>query len=215
MADRGGASVAAFHHMVDESVVALAKKGSREAAEHLLRKYRHLVEGKAQAYFLMGADRDDVLQEGMIGLYKAIRDFSHRGRLSAFRTFAELCVTRQIITAVKTATRQKHWLLNSCVSIDAPVEDDGGERPLQDVLCSRRPTEPERVVLGRQLRDEVNWRIRDQLSDLEASALLRYIEGKSYHEIAADLRKGVKQIDNALQRAKKKIGRTLQAASLA
>jgi RNA polymerase sporulation-specific sigma factor len=178
----------------------------------LLRKYRHLVEGKARTYFLVGADHEDVVQEGMIGLYKAIRDFSHRRCLSPFRSFADLCITRQIITAIKTATRQKHWLLNTCVSIDAPLEEDGEERNLADLLPQRPAGEPERIVLGAQLQREVRDRIVLDLSELEASALLSYMEGHSYQEIAQKLARDVKQIDNALQRAKKKLGRSLDGA---
>lgn len=201
-----------FDLMGDEEVVGYARRGSEPATEHLLRKYRTLVEGKARAYFLIGADREDVVQEGMIGLFKAIRDFK-RDRLSAFRSFAELCVTRQIITAVKTATRQKHVLLNSYVSLDAPLSDEQAERTLLDALQPPCRCDPERVAMGRQFCSAVNRRIRHDLSELEARALLSYTEGKSYHDIAAELGCEVKQIDNALQRAKKKVIRTLRAGA--
>jgi len=195
--------------MPDEVLVARAKEGSQPATEHLLRKYRNLVEGKARAYFLVGADHEDVVQEGMIGLFKAIRDFSH-DKLSAFRSFAELCVTRQIITAVKTATRQKHSALNSYVSMDGPAADDtAAARTLAETLAEVGQFSPEELVLGRHLKHQLHWHIERDLSDLEAQALSRYIQGKSYHEIARDLSREVKQIDNALQRAKKKIVRTL------
>jgi len=195
--------------MPDEVLVARAKEGSQPATDYLLRKYRNLVEGKARAYFLVGADHEDVVQEGMIGLFKAIRDFSH-DRLSAFRSFAELCVTRQIITAVKTATRQKHSALNTYVSMDGPAADDtSAARCLAETLAETGQCSPEELVLGRHLRTQLHWHIRRDLSDLECQALCRYIQGKSYHEIARDLAREVKQIDNALQRAKKKIIRTL------
>lgn len=115
-----------FRQMRDEEVIAHAQAGSAGATEHLLTKYRGLVEGKARSYYLAGADHEDVVQEGMIGLYKAIRDFSELG-LSAFRSFAELCVTRQIISAVKTATRHKHQVFNQCLSLDAPLGEEGSD----------------------------------------------------------------------------------------
>lgn len=198
-----------FHAMRDEEVVAEAKSGSLCATEHILRKYRHLVEGKARSYFLLGADHEDVVQEGMIGLFKAIRDFSE-DNLAAFRSFAELCITRQIITAVKTATRQKHSLLNLYVSTELPAADADDEPPLRDVLIESRPSDPQELFLHNEFRTEVDGHIRRYLSELEAAALRRYIEGKSYGDIARELKCGVKQIDNALQRAKKKMGRSLR-----
>lgn len=199
-----------FHRMADEEVVSQAKSGSLCATEHILRKYRHLVEGKARSYFLLGADHDDVVQEGMIGLFKAIRDFSEEN-LAAFRSFAELCITRQIITAVKTATRQKHSLLNCYISTELPVADADDEPPLREILIEPHPSDPQEVFLCREFRNQVDGHIRRYLSALEAAALRRYIEGKSYGDIARELKCGVKQVDNALQRAKKKMGRSLQA----
>src|SRR5437016_2840108 len=127
-----------FHQMRDEEVVIYARSGHRGATEHLLGKYRHLVESKARSYFLAGADHEDVVQEGMIGLYKAIRDFRD-DRLARFRAFAELCVTRQIITAVKTATRQKHVPLNGYVSLHGPIVDSDGDGSLLDCIADERP----------------------------------------------------------------------------
>ena len=199
-----------FHRMPDEEVVARAKSGSLWATEHILCKYRHLVEGKARSYFLLGADHEDVVQEGMIGLFKAIRDFSD-GNLAAFRSFAELCITRQIITAVKAATRQKHSLLNTYVSVEMPVADSDDEPPLREVLAEDHPSDPQELFLCREFRTAVDGQIRRNLSPLEAAALRRYIEGKTYGDIARELGCGVKQIDNALQRAKKKMSRSLLA----
>jgi len=213
MAELAGTGVCAFHRMRDEELVGYARQGSRTATEHLLNKYRKLVEGKARAYFLMGADHEDVVQEGMIGLFKAIRDFKH-DKLSAFRSFAELCITRQIITAVKTATRQKHILLNRYVSLDTPLHEDTAQCTLLDALQELRPNSPERIVTGREFRRELYRRIRYDLSRLEARVLLRYTEGKSYSEIAAELGCNVKQVDNALQRAKKKIMKTFEAGAM-
>lgn len=199
-----------FHRMPDEEVVARAKGGSLWATEHILRKYRHLVEGKAKSYFLLGADHEDVVQEGMIGLFKAIRDFSD-GNLAAFRSFAEMCITRQIITAVKAATRQKHSLLNTYVSIEMPAVDSDDEPALRDVFVEARPSDPQELYLYRDFHTRVDGAIRRSLSELEAETLRRYIEGKSYGDIARELGCGVKQVDNALQRAKKKMGRSLLA----
>ena len=195
--------------MGDEELVWRARGGYEPATERLLFKYRSLVEGKARAYFLIGADHEDVVQEGMIGLYKAIRDFSH-DNLSAFRSFAELCITRHIITAVKTAARQKHCPLNSYLSIDMPAADDDPTCTLRDCVAAQERLQPEEQLLGRELRAEVCRHISRELSPLEAEALLRYIEGQTYHDIARALGRQVKQIDNALQRAKKKMGRNLR-----
>ncbi len=205
------ANVVSISRMADEEVVAQAKQGSWWATEHILRKYRHMVEGKARSYFLLGADHDDVVQEGMIGLFKAIRDFSG-GNLAAFRSFAELCITRQIITAVKTATRHKHSLLNAYVSVELPSAEQDDEQSLRDLLVEERPSDPQELFLCREFRSEVDGTIRQVLSPLEATALRRYIEGKSYQDIAGELQCGVKQVDNALQRAKKKMGRSLVAS---
>lgn len=200
-----------FRRMADEEVVAYAKGGSLWATEHILRKYRHLVEGKAKSFFLMGADHEDVVQEGMIGLFKAIRDFSGEN-LAAFRSFAELCITRQIITAVKTATRHKHSLLNSYVSVELSVAELDDEPPLREILVGDRPEDPQELFLCREFRQEVDGQIRQVLSPLEAGALRRYVEGRTYQDIARDMHCSVKQVDNALQRAKKKMGRSLASS---
>lgn len=197
------------HGMTDEEAALRAKQGSLGATEYLLRKYRHLVEGKARAYFVLGADHEDVVQEGMIGLFKAIRDFSEEN-LSAFRSFAELCITRQIITAVKTATRQKHWLLNTYVSMECPGADADEEPPLREVIVESRPSDPQELFLSSEFQIEVDGQIRARLSPLEAAVLGQYIEGKSYGDIAQELSRNVKQVDNALQRSKRKMGRGLR-----
>jgi len=197
--------------MADEELVAQSRRGRNGATEFLLGRYRGLVEGKARAYFLAGADHEDVVQEGMIGLFKAIRDFSNE-HLCAFRSFAELCVTRQIITAVKTATRQKHAALNHYVSMDLASTEEDGERTLEDLLPVPGPDDPAEAVAGREVECEIRARIGLDLSPLEAQALLAYIEGQSYQDIARDLARQVKQIDNALQRAKKKLTRSARAS---
>ncbi len=199
-----------YWQMPDEEVVLHARRGSKLAIEHLLGKYRSLVEGKAKGYYLAGAEHDDVVQEGMIGLFKAIRDYSS-DRLSAFRSFAELCITRQIITAVKTAMRQKHWVLNTYVSMDTPLAAEEGPRKVEDILVDCRPTNPEQLLLRWEFGDEVFDHIRRDLSELEAQALSLHLDGKSYGEIGTQVGCNVKQVDNALQRAKKKMMRRLKS----
>ena len=139
-----------FKGLTDEEIAGIAQEGhDSQAAEYLVNKYRNFVKAKARSYFLVGADRDDIIQEGMIGLYKATRDF--RGdKLSSFRAFAELCITRQIITAIKTATRQKHIPLNSYVSLNKPIYEEESDRTLQDILAGIRVTDPEELVISRE-----------------------------------------------------------------
>lgn len=199
-----------FHGMMDEEVVRYAKGGSSQATEHLLSKYRGIVEGKARSYFLIGADHDDIVQEGMIGLYKAIRDFRN-DKLLPFRAFAELCISRQIFTAIKAATRQKHIPLNSYVSLHASLFDSDSDRTLLDTLAENNDkADPEQLVITQQFSDDLRHRIRHDLSDLESAVLRGHLEGKSYQEIAQGLRRRVKSVDNALQRAKRKIGKSIR-----
>ena len=193
----------------DEDIVGEAKDGNNIALEFLILKYKNFVKAKARSYFLIGADREDIIQEGMIGLYKAIRDF--RGdKLSSFRAFAELCITRQIITAIKTATRQKHIPLNSYVSLNKPIYDEDSDRTLLDVLSGTKITDPEELMINREEYSDIEYKMGEILSDLEWKVLTLYLEGKSYQEIAEDLERHVKSIDNALQRVKRKLERYLQ-----
>ncbi len=193
----------------DEDIVSEAKDGNSIALEFLINKYKNFVKAKARSYFLIGADREDIIQEGMIGLYKAIRDF--RGdKLSSFRAFAELCITRQIITAIKTATRQKHIPLNSYVSLNKPIYDEDSDRTLLDVLSGTKITDPEELMINREEYNDIEYKMGEILSDLEWKVLTLYLEGKSYQEIAEDLERHVKSIDNALQRVKRKLERYLE-----
>jgi RNA polymerase sporulation-specific sigma factor len=203
-----------FQSMLDEEVVRYAKSGSERATEHLLSKYRNIVEGKARSYFLVGADHDDIIQEGMIGLFKAIRDFRN-DKLLPFRAFAELCISRQIFTAIKAATRQKHIPLNSYVSLHANLFESDSDRTLLDTLAESDTSDPEDVVVTQQFSDDLRQRIKRDLSDLESAVLRSHLEGKSYQEIAAELQRRVKSVDNALQRAKRKIGRSLKKMMVA
>ena len=183
--------------------------GDTGALEYLINKYKNFVKAKARSYFLIGADHEDIFQEGMIGLYKAIRDF--RGdKLASFKAFAELCVTRQIITAIKTATRQKHIPLNSYVSLDKPIYDEDSERTLQDVLTGGSATDPEELYINREEHEDIEDKMAKILSELERKVLMLYLDGRSYQEIAVDLNRHVKSIDNALQRVKRKLERYLE-----
>lgn len=193
----------------DEEVAGEAKDGNRIALEYLINKYKNFVKAKARSYFLIGADREDIIQEGMIGLYKAIRDFKGN-KLSSFRAFAELCITRQIITAIKTATRQKHIPLNSYVSLNKPIYDDDSDRTLLDILSGTKITDPEELMINREEYNDIEFKMGEILSDLEWRVLMLYLEGKSYQEIATELRRHVKSIDNALQRVKRKLERYLE-----
>ena len=198
-----------FENMTDEQVVRLAQQADGTALEYLLNKYKNFVRSKARSYFLIGADHEDIVQEGMIGLYKAIRDFREE-KLTSFRAFAELCITRQIITAIKTATRQKHIPLNSYVSLNKPIYDEESDRTLLDVITEGWEANPEEVLINRENVSVIEGRIGKMLSGLEKQVLLRYLEGKSYQEISQEMRRHVKSIDNALQRVKRKLQKMLQ-----
>ena len=197
-----------FVDKLDEEVVLEAKRGNKQAQEYLISKYENFVKAKAKSYFLIGADKEDIYQEGMIGLYKAIRDFK-ADKLASFKAFAELCVTRQIITAIKTATRQKHIPLNTYVSLNKPVYDEESDRTLMDVISGLKITDPEELVVSREELMSIENEISKVLSDLEMEVLMSYIEGKSYQEIACDLDRHAKSIDNALQRVKRKLEKCL------
>lgn len=198
-----------FEELGDEDIVAFARDGDEVALEYLIHKYKNFVRAKARSYFLIGADREDIIQEGMIGLYKAIRDFK-ADKLASFRAFAELCITRQIITAIKTATRQKHIPLNSYVSLNKPLYDDESDRTLEDVLAGNKVTDPEELVISREEFLDIEHKMSEFLSELEWSVLMLYLEGKSYQEIAEQLNRHVKSIDNALQRVKRKLEKYLE-----
>ena len=200
---------ARYQPMTDEQVVELCHQGDSEAEEYLLNKYKNFVRAKARSYFLIGADHEDIVQEGMIGLYKAIRDFKPE-KLSSFRAFAELCITRQIITAIKTATRQKHIPLNSYVSLNKPLYDEESDRTLLDVIMEGRISDPEELIINRENLGNIHNKINEVLSGLEQEVLQAYLDGKSYQEIADALGRHVKSIDNALQRVKRKLEKYLE-----
>lgn len=193
-----------YESLSDEELVELSASGDRRATEFILSKYKNLVRNRAKAYFLAGADRDDIVQEGMIGLFKAVRDFDVTKQAS-FRGFAEMCVKRQMITAVKAATRQKHAPLNSYVSLSEPIYEDNTERTLVDMLAERKVVDPEEVFLRREKAETLSAEIEEKLSNLEKTVLSLYIDGMNYQEIAVELDRPPKSIDNALQRIKRKL----------
>lgn len=197
----------------DEEIARAACTGNCHATEFLINKYKNFVRAKARSYFLIGADREDIIQEGMIGLYKSIRDF-REDKLSSFKAFAELCVTRQIITAIKTATRQKHIPLNSYVSLNKPIFDEDSDRTLMDVISGAKVTDPEELMINREEYGNIEKKMGEILSSLERKVLMLYLEGKSYQEIAMELQRHVKSIDNALQRVKRKLERYLEIRDL-
>jgi len=197
-----------YNSAVDEELIREAKEGNDAALELLINKYKKYVRAKARTYFLIGADREDIIQEGMIGLYKAIRDF--RGdKLSSFRAFAELCITRQIITAIKTATRQKHIPLNSYISLNKPIFDEESDRTLMDIINEENVSDPEEMMINREEFAGIELKMNEILSNLEWEVLSRYLQGRSYQEIAQELNRHVKSIDNALQRVKRKLEKHL------
>ncbi len=197
-----------YEDKLDEEIVLEAKKGDVRAQEYLINKYENFVKAKAKSYFLIGADKEDIYQEGMIGLYKAIRDFKP-DKLASFKAFAELCVTRQIITAIKTATRQKHIPLNTYISLNKPIYEEESDRTLLDVLSSIKVSDPEELVISKEEMTHIEKEIGEVLSDLEMEVLMSYLDGKSYQEIACDLDRHAKSIDNALQRVKRKLEKCL------
>lgn len=194
-----------FNNLTDEELIFLAhKKSGREAEEYLLNKYKNLVRARAKAYFLVGGDNDDLVQEGMIGLFKAIRDFDKDKDVS-FHSFAELCIKRQIFTAIKTADRQKHQPLNTYISLNKPVYDDDSERTLIETVAERESIDPENLYIMREKLGDIEKEIENKLSKLEKRVLILHLEGMSYREISEIIDKPEKSIDNALQRIKRKL----------
>ena len=199
-----------FANLPDAEIVELSHLGDLDAQEFLISKYKNFVRTKTRSYFLIGADKEDIIQEGMIGLYKAIRDYNPL-KLASFHAFAELCITRQIITAIKTATRQKHIPLNSYVSLNKPIFDEESERTLMDVLTSMQSSSPEEVIINSEDKSIIEDKMGEILSDLEWEVLNSYLQDKSYLEIAEELNRHVKSIDNALQRVKRKLEKFLSS----
>ena len=203
-----------YSTLKDEDVIGLVREGDALAQDFLLNKYKTFVKTKARAYFLIGADREDIIQEGMIGLYKAIRDYSSQKNAS-FKSFAELCVNRQLITAIKAARRQKHMPLNSSVSLNKTVYDDESDDTYIDMLESAEAvTSPETIFIGIENRNSIVEHIMEALSSFEKKVLSFYLQGKTYSEIAKATGKSEKSIDNALQRVKKKTEKFMEQTRL-
>lgn len=196
--------------LCDNDLLDLVRRGDSHALDVLINRYINFVRAKARTYFLVGADKEDIIQEGMIGLYKAIRDYDG-DKLSAFKGFAELCVTRQIITAIKTATRQKHIPLNSYVSLDKPMYDEESDRTLLDVIEGSTETDPQEMLVNQEDYGNMEYKLSELLSDLEKRVLHLYLDGRTYQEISVSLNRHVKSIDNALQRVKRKLEQLMEA----
>lgn len=194
----------------DDNIILLVHEGNSQALDFLINKYINFVRAKARTYFIIGADKEDIIQEGMIGLYKAIRDYDG-DKLSSFKAFAELCVTRQIITAIKTATRQKHIPLNSYVSLDKPIYDEESDRTLLDVVAGSKAIDPQELLVNREKFGDMETRLSELLSELEKEVLRLYLDGQTYQEISVKLKRHVKSIDNALQRVKRKLEQLLES----
>ncbi|SJZ44409.1 RNA polymerase sporulation sigma factor SigH [Selenihalanaerobacter shriftii] len=196
-----------YEDMLEQQVIDLAQNGDKLAEEYLLDNNIDIVYAKSKLFYIKGLDKDDVIQEGLVGLYKAIRDYKEK-RAASFRGFAHLCVSRQLISAIKTANRQKHMPLNTSTSIDKKLKyskDDGGRgRTLLDVLPDEN-NNPETDLMNRELVDEVTYELKGMLTDLEWEVFSSYLQAKSYKEIAVEIGSSVKTVDNALQRARRKI----------
>lgn len=194
-----------YANIQDEAIVKMAQNGDEEAEEYLIRKYKDVVRNKAHLYFMVGADSEDIVQEGMIGIFKAIRAYQE-DRLASFRTFAELCINRQIITAIKRAGRLKHSPLNTSISLNKPISDgEDKEQTLEHTLLSNSHTDPEAIVLLKADMDFIEGNSGDILSDLELRVWNEFLQGKTYAQIGAIMGKSPKAVDNAVQRTKRKI----------
>ncbi len=199
----------------DEELVRLSQMGEQSAQDYLMEKYKSLVRARSRAYFLIGADSEDIIQEGMIGLYKAVRDYNEE-KNTAFRSFAELCINRQMITAIKAATRQKHQPLNSYISLNKPIYEAESEQTYMDFLQSSSSalSNPEALLIGQENKSFLENQMVKKLSSFETKVLMLYLQGRSYFEIAHVLDKPEKSIDNALQRVKKKLEFFLEEKNL-
>ena len=203
-------TVKEYGSMTDEELVALAKQNDPYASDELYNRYKNIVRGKARPYFLVGADREDLLQEGMIGLFKAVRDFDGT-KNSSFRPFADMCVVRQIMTAIKQATRNKHIPLNKYESLYNSVYDEDSDRRLMDVIGMSSALDPEELYIKQEFSRYFEETVKTELTALEQGVLERFLDGMSYMAIAKDMGRSVKAVDNALQRIRRKLERVLES----
>lgn len=192
----------------DEELAEIAKDGDKNALEYLLNRYKDLVEMKVNKYFIIGAEKEDIIQEGMIGLYKAIKCFD-LNKESSFKSFANLCIERQLITAIKTSNRQKHIPLNSSISLNASAYDDDTDTELLEKLDMQVLEDPLETITKKEYYKSIETRIEQNLSDFEKQVLTRYARGESYTNIAKKLATPVKSIDNAIQRIRKKASKSI------
>lgn len=195
-----------YANLSDEELIAVIRDGDKEAMDILMDKYKDMVLGKARSMFILGGDADDLIQEGMLGLFKAVRDYDC-GRDASFRTFAQLCVNRQLYTAIKASNRKKHLPLNSAISLSQPVGEnceEGSEEVLADYLEADNSTNPEEYMIGREESDRFEEMIEKELSPFEKQVLELHLTGMGYVEIAHVLNRDEKSADNALQRIRTK-----------
>ncbi|WP_375347377.1 RNA polymerase sporulation sigma factor SigH (plasmid) [Priestia megaterium] len=194
-----------YSKLEDNVLLDMIYNGDDKSLDFLINKYQKLVQMKARTYFLIGAEKEDIVQEGMIGLCKAIHNF-RENKMASFKSFAELCITRQIITAIKMATRRKHGPLNCYVSLNKPLYDQESNDILMDTICGGEITNPEALIIDQEKANDRKQKIEELLSSLERKVLLLYMDGYSYVEISQELNIHAKPIDNALQRIKRKLG---------
>ena len=195
----------AYQNYNDRDLISLVNNGNEIAEYCLINKYKRIVKIKARAYFLIGADTDDIIQEGMIGLYKAVRSYDNN-KSTSFKAFAEICINRQIITAIKAASRKKHIPLNYCLSLNQQIDNiENSDRTLLDIIDDLNLNDPMNIFLNRESIQELKMRLNDMLSNLERKILQTYLEGKTYQEIALEINKSTKSVDNGMQRIKKKL----------
>lgn len=192
-----------FDNISDEDLAILAQGGDHAAEEALINRYRDFVRSRAHLYFIAGADSEDVMQEGMIGLFKAVKGY-RGGNNASFKTFASLCVNRQIITAIKTASRIKHFPLNSSISLDVPAGEREDGETIENILVSQSDS-PEELMLVRDIIERIIINTPQFLSKFEQKVWSAYLSGKNYNIIADELGKSPKSIDNAIQRIKRKV----------
>ncbi len=193
-----------YNILTDEEMVKMAQEGSVTAEEYLIKKYKDLVKKKSSTYFIIGGDREDVVQEGMIGIFKAIRGFDENKEAS-FKTFAEICINRQIIDAIRNANLQKHQILNESLSLSSDNDPEGEQKTLEERLPSNNGDDPETLMLMKEIGQYLKEESHEIFSALEQKVWDKMLQGKQYQEIALELEKNPKSIDNAMQRIKKKI----------
>ncbi len=193
-----------FSTLSDEQLVSMSVNGDTEAEEEIFNRYKNYVKSKARTYYLIGADNDDIVQEGMIGLYKAVRDFNPDKNIT-FKTFADVCITRQILTAIRTANRNKHNPLNGSISMNAPVFNEDSGTTVMNLIQQGSMSNPEEIFIIDESLREIKKEISKKLSSFENQVLELYLDGSSYVEISETMDKSIKSVDNALQRIKKKL----------